>query len=363
MQKAQEEKVRSIPMNGQPSFVVPLKYLTKKRVSLAKVIVLSGIIVIVLGATYLLTQRRIGNHKDEPVTQNARKLHIAIDAQPVFLQISATPAKLNGRKPLNINLTSNKIAEEDIVKLKDEQTLDFACYNTGRPSFTANSKVSSSFSAYLMNAVKDGILNGFNYLQIKQSVLTARLSIALKNLQNLKRYIAYHQCLEKFYNQGSRLSFKSNWWPWLKNCCSEITGQVDLSLREMSLSVATAQQRLLDEKLNPHTELAETPSSDIEVIVAEDSTEPALKVTIHQNDQSIDQAHLDSIYKILNQIKIYSVRVDRTGSRVNLNGQICYPHTLISENPKVKFMGVDKSELIFCDEYKQEFRKKIDNND
>lgn len=74
------------------------------------------------------------------------------------------------------------------------------------------------------------------------------------------------------------------------------------------------------------------------------------------------QQHLDGIYKLLSQMQIESVREEGTQSRLKANGQIYHPNAIVSMKPRLTWMGIQHNELIFYDEYKQEYRKKITQN-
>lgn len=74
------------------------------------------------------------------------------------------------------------------------------------------------------------------------------------------------------------------------------------------------------------------------------------------------QQHLEGIHKLLNQMQIESVREEGSQSRLKANGHIYHPNALISMKPRLTWMGIQHNELIFYDEYKQEYRKKIAQN-
>lgn len=74
------------------------------------------------------------------------------------------------------------------------------------------------------------------------------------------------------------------------------------------------------------------------------------------------QEHLDGIHNLLNQMQIESVREEGSQSRLKANGHIYHPNTLVSMKPRLTWMGIQHNELIFYDEYKQEYRKKITQN-
>ena len=71
------------------------------------------------------------------------------------------------------------------------------------------------------------------------------------------------------------------------------------------------------------------------------------------------QQHFDGIHNLLNQMQIESVREEGSQSRLKANGHIYHPNTLVSMKPRLTWMGIQHNELIFYDEYKQEYRKKI----
>ncbi len=74
------------------------------------------------------------------------------------------------------------------------------------------------------------------------------------------------------------------------------------------------------------------------------------------------QQHLEGIHKLLNHMQIESVREEGSQSRLKANGHIYHPNTLVSMKPRLTWIGVQHNELIFYDEYKQEYRKKIAQN-
>ena len=74
------------------------------------------------------------------------------------------------------------------------------------------------------------------------------------------------------------------------------------------------------------------------------------------------QQHLEGIHKLLNQMQIESVREEGAQSRLKANGHIYHPNALISMKPRLTWIGIQHNELIFYDEYKQEYRKKIAQN-
>lgn len=76
----------------------------------------------------------------------------------------------------------------------------------------------------------------------------------------------------------------------------------------------------------------------------------------------VQQQHLEGIHAILNQLQIESVREDGSQSRLKVNGRIYHPNALISMKPRLTWVGIQHNELIFNDEYKQEYRKKISQN-
>ena len=74
------------------------------------------------------------------------------------------------------------------------------------------------------------------------------------------------------------------------------------------------------------------------------------------------QEHLNGIHNLLNHMQIESVREEGSQSRLKANGHIYHLNTLVSMKPRLTWIGIQHNELIFYDEYKQEYRKKITQN-
>lgn len=73
--------------------------------------------------------------------------------------------------------------------------------------------------------------------------------------------------------------------------------------------------------------------------------------------------HFELIQRFLKKFKIEAVRIDGSYSRVMANGQNYYVNTLVSQRPRLKLTHINTQEMIFEDEYNQEYRKKISQND
>lgn len=78
---------------------------------------------------------------------------------------------------------------------------------------------------------------------------------------------------------------------------------------------------------------------------------------------SVEKERLELIQRFLKRFKIEAVRIDGAYSRVMANGQNYYVNTLVSQQPRLKLTGVTSQEMIFKDEYNQEYRKEISQND
>lgn len=74
------------------------------------------------------------------------------------------------------------------------------------------------------------------------------------------------------------------------------------------------------------------------------------------------QQHIDDVYNLLNRMQIESIREEGKQSQLKANGHIYYLNTLVSTKPRLTWIGIQQNELIFNDEYKQEYRKKISQN-
>ncbi len=74
------------------------------------------------------------------------------------------------------------------------------------------------------------------------------------------------------------------------------------------------------------------------------------------------QAHLNAIYHFLKKFRIDGVRINGTQSRIQANGYAYHVNTLVSHRPFLKLTGITNNEIIFKDEYNQEYRKEISQN-
>lgn len=74
------------------------------------------------------------------------------------------------------------------------------------------------------------------------------------------------------------------------------------------------------------------------------------------------QAHLNAIYHFLKKFRIDGVRINGTQSRIQANGYAYHLNTLVSHRPFLKLTGITNNEIIFKDEYNQEYRKEISQN-
>ncbi len=74
------------------------------------------------------------------------------------------------------------------------------------------------------------------------------------------------------------------------------------------------------------------------------------------------QTHLNAIYHFLKKFRIDGVRINGTQSRIQANGYAYHVNTLVSHRPFLKLTGITNNEIIFKDEYNQEYRKEISQN-
>ena len=77
----------------------------------------------------------------------------------------------------------------------------------------------------------------------------------------------------------------------------------------------------------------------------------------------VEKERLELIHRFLKKFNIEAVRIDGAYSRVMANGQNYYVNTVVSQHPRLKLSGITVQEMIFKDEYNQEYRKKISQND
>ncbi len=82
------------------------------------------------------------------------------------------------------------------------------------------------------------------------------------------------------------------------------------------------------------------------------------------NDKEIaltprQKEHLRCIQDFLKRFKIECVRIDGEQSRVQANGHAYVLNTLVSQYPKLRLAGINNDEIVFRDEYNQEYRKEI----
>ena len=90
-----------------------------------------------------------------------------------------------------------------------------------------------------------------------------------------------------------------------------------------------------------------------------DVTQPIPETEI----SSLEKERLDLIHRFLKKFKVEAVRIDGTYSRIMANGQAFYVNTVVSQRPRLKLTGITSQEMIFKDEYNQEYRKEISQND
>lgn len=148
--------------------------------------------------------------------------------------------------------------------------------------------------------------------------------------------------LANLYQQGSWINL-----PWHKICfdikkqCQSSLNLFDQFLNESSRVVLKAQQNLLMHMQRPVVAYKPQPQAA--------PVKKMKKVSPHEN----------TIKDILDKMKVYSIRVDGRDSKVNLDGQIYYPQTLVSQTPRLELIGIKQNELIFCDEHNKKYFKKI----
>gem|GEM_PF-5076287 len=78
---------------------------------------------------------------------------------------------------------------------------------------------------------------------------------------------------------------------------------------------------------------------------------------------AMEKERLDLIRRFLKKFKVDAVRIDGSYSRVMANGQAFYVNTVVSQHPRLKLTGITSQEMIFKDEYNQEYKKEISQND
>ena len=78
---------------------------------------------------------------------------------------------------------------------------------------------------------------------------------------------------------------------------------------------------------------------------------------------AMEKERLELIQRFLKKFKVDAVRIDGSYSRVMANGQAFYVNTVVSQRPRLKLTGVTSKEMIFKDEYNQEYKKEISQND
>ena len=78
---------------------------------------------------------------------------------------------------------------------------------------------------------------------------------------------------------------------------------------------------------------------------------------------AMEQERLEHIRRFLKKFKVDAVRIDGSYSRVMANGQSFYVNTVVSQRPRLKLTGITPNEMIFKDEYNQEYKKEISQND
>jgi hypothetical protein len=216
----------------------------------------------------------------------------------------------------------------------------------------------SPWNLYKIEQIQTKLSQFFTYCQSIQPFVTQRLSTALHTLKTFTQYVAYRHSLEKFYRQGSWVSLNVHALETLTSMWHGFLNYTTSLFEGTSKVIALAQQQILNGYLNTRLPPSQGGQSNVSITL----TSTPVRTSPHANEKVGSQDHLDSIYELLHQIKIYSVRIDGDASKVNLNGHVYYPHTFVSQAPKLKFVGIQQNELIFCDEYDQEFRKKISNN-
>ncbi|MDR0393078.1 MAG: hypothetical protein LBH52_02495 [Puniceicoccales bacterium] len=356
---------------------IPLKYSSRKRLGIFCWFVFFLICVLLSG--YFLCSHYLPK-TPSPTNAENTKHTISITTRPIelnaiHLQIQPLPATTSDvpRKVRTKIRTNNpsipnprrfsksiEIAQspQAIPSSKDPSTKTVGT----SPHPTEILKNPSPWNLYKIEQIKTKLSQFFTYCQSVQPLVTQRLSTTLHALKTFTQYVAYRHSLEKFYRQGSWISLNAHpletltslWYGFLNYTASIFEGT--------SKVIALAQQQILNGYLDTHLRPAQGVQSNVSIVSSLTSTSPLVKTNPHANEKVGSKDHRDSIYALLHQIKIYSVRIDGDASKVNLNGHVYYPHTFVSQSPKLKFVGIQQNELIFCDEYNQEFRKKISNN-
>ncbi|MDR0755771.1 MAG: hypothetical protein LBE99_02580 [Puniceicoccales bacterium] len=220
----------------------------------------------------------------------------------------------------------------------------------------------SPWNLYKTEQIQTKLSQFLTYCQSVQPFVTKRLSTSLHALKTFTQYVAYRSSLENFYSQGSWISLNAYPMETLTALWHNFLNYTASLFEETAKVIALAQQQILNGYLNTHLLPVQGIQSNVGVAPSSPTPSSLAKAHPHTNEKMSSKDHLDSIYALLHQIKIYSVRIDGDASKVNLNGHVYYPHTFVSQSPKLKFVGIQQNELIFCDEYNQEFRKKISNN-
>lgn len=78
---------------------------------------------------------------------------------------------------------------------------------------------------------------------------------------------------------------------------------------------------------------------------------------------STEKERLELIRRFLKKFRVDAVRIDGSYSRIMANGQAYYVNTVVSQRPHLKLTGITSQEMIFKDEYNQEYKKEISQND
>lgn len=76
-----------------------------------------------------------------------------------------------------------------------------------------------------------------------------------------------------------------------------------------------------------------------------------------------EKERLELIQRFLKKFRVDAVRIDGSYSRIMANGQAYYVNTVVSQRPRLKLTGITSQEMIFKDEYNQEYKKEISQND
>ena len=90
-----------------------------------------------------------------------------------------------------------------------------------------------------------------------------------------------------------------------------------------------------------------------------DATQPIPEKEI----SALEKERLENIQRFLKKFKVDAVRIDGSYSRVMANGQAFYVNTVVSQRPRLKLTGINSQEMTFKDEYNQEYKKEISQND